>query len=104
MPLTLTGAAGEYLAGSRCCARQSPSALHPTIEMHAPLRYDIIEVTSATSIGCATYHWVHRGGRAHNNPPLTAREAGRRAASREYPYTLDLRRVVPGARTSGAGS
>ncbi|MCW2751652.1 MAG: transglutaminase, partial [Aeromicrobium sp.] len=130
VPLTPTGAAGEYFAGVRYRAWQPPSALHPSIEVHAPLRFDIIDVPSANSIGGATYHVVHPGGRAHDNPPVNAREAearrssrfepfghspgaidvaalreaGRRAASDEYPHTLDLRRTVPGGMVGGAGT
>jgi uncharacterized protein (DUF2126 family)/transglutaminase-like putative cysteine protease len=133
VPLTPTGVAGEYFAGVRYRAWQPPSALHPSIEVHAPLRFDVVDIASATSLGGATYHVVHPGGRAHERPPINAREAearrssrfepfghtagavdvaamqeaGRRAASDEYPHTLDLRRVVsrtvpPGA-PRGAG-
>jgi len=126
VPLTPTGVAGEYFAGVRYRAWQPPSALHPSIEVHAPLRFDVVDIASATSLGGATYHVVHPGGRAHEHPPINAREAearrssrfepfghsagaidvaalqeaGRRAASDEYPHTLDLRRTVP-SRTAG---
>jgi uncharacterized protein (DUF2126 family)/transglutaminase-like putative cysteine protease len=130
VPLTPTGTAGEYFAGVRYRAWQPPSALHPSIEVHAPLRFDVIDVPSATSLGGATYHVVHPGGRAHERPPVNAREAearrssrfetfghspgaidvaamqeaGRRAASDEYPHTLDLRRTVPVGTAGGADS
>lgn len=119
VPLTPTGVAGEYFAGVRYRAWQPPSALHPSIEVHAPLTFDVVDRATATSIGGATYHVVHPGGRAHERPPINAREAearrssrfepfghtagrldvaamveaGRRAESAEYPHTLDLRRV-----------
>jgi uncharacterized protein (DUF2126 family) len=128
VPLTATGVAGEYFAGVRYRAWQPPSALHPSIEVHAPLRFDIVDIASATSLGGATYHVVHPGGRAHEHPPINAREAearrssrfepfghspgaidvaaaqeaGRRAASDEYPHTLDLRRTVPAGTARGA--
>ncbi|MET0929560.1 MAG: transglutaminase family protein, partial [Aeromicrobium sp.] len=121
VPLTPTGVAGEYFAGVRYRAWQPPSALHPSIEAHTPLRFDVVDIASATSLGGATYHVVHPGGRAHERPPINAREAearrssrfepfghspgaidvaaaqeaGRRAASDEYPHTLDLRRTTP---------
>ncbi|MCW2829854.1 MAG: transglutaminase [Aeromicrobium sp.] len=124
VPLTPTGVAGQYFAGVRYRAWQPPSALHPSIEVHAPLRFDVVDIASATSLGGATYHVVHPGGRAHERPPINAREAearrssrfepfghtpgaldlaamkelGRRAASDEYPHTLDLRRVVMAPR------
>ncbi|MET0447955.1 MAG: transglutaminase family protein [Aeromicrobium sp.] len=129
VPLTPTGVAGEYFAGVRYRAWQPPSALHPSIEPHTPLRFDIVDIASATSLGGATYHVVHPGGRAHERPPINAREAearrssrfepfghspgaidvaaaqeaGRRAASDEYPHTLDLRRVVPSGTARGVG-
>ncbi|KQX75414.1 DUF2126 domain-containing protein [Aeromicrobium sp. Root472D3] len=130
VPLTPTGVAGEYYAGVRYRAWQPPSALHPSIESHAPLRFDVVDRASATSVGGATYHVVHPGGRAHERPPINAREAearrssrfepfghtpgaldvaamveaGRRAASDEYPHTLDLRRTVPSGSAPRRGT
>ncbi len=121
LPLTPTGVTGEYYAGVRYRAWQPWSALHPSIEVHSPLHVDVVDVASATSIGGATYHVVHPGGRSYDHPPVNAneaearrssrfeprghtpgrldvaalREAGRAAASAEYPRTLDLRRAVP---------
>ncbi|AWB92791.1 DUF2126 domain-containing protein [Aeromicrobium chenweiae] len=129
VPLTPTGVAGEHFAGVRYRAWQPPSALHPSIEVHAPLRFDVVDIGSGVSLGGATYHVVHPGGRAHGNPPINAREAearrssrfepfghspgpldvaaiqeaGRRAASDEYPHTLDLRRVAPPRTAREAG-
>ncbi|TQJ30665.1 DUF2126 domain-containing protein [Microbacterium sp. SLBN-146] len=119
VPLTSTGHPGEYYAGVRYRAWQPWSALHPSIEVHAPLTFDIVDIPSATSLGGATYHVVHPGGRSYEHPPVNANEAearrsarfeprghtagafdvaaaraaGRRAASADYPRTLDLRRV-----------
>ncbi|GAB2777603.1 transglutaminase family protein [Nocardioides salsibiostraticola] len=119
VPLTPTGRAGEYYAGVRFRAWQPWSALHPSIEVQAPLHFDVVDVASAASLGGATYHVVHPGGRNYDRPPVNAveaesrratkfearghtagtldvaamREAGRRAASDEYPHTLDLRRA-----------
>jgi uncharacterized protein (DUF2126 family)/transglutaminase-like putative cysteine protease len=117
--LAPTGRPGELYAGVRYRAWQPWSALHPSIEVHSPLRVEVVDVPSATSLGGATYHVVHPGGRSYEHPPVNAneaearrasrfepfghtpgkldvagmREAGRRAASAEYPRTLDLRRV-----------
>ena len=120
VPLTPTSAAtDEWYAGIRYRAWQPWSALHPSIEVHAPLRVEVVDTESATSLGGATYHVVHPGGRAYHHPPVNAneaearrasrfepfghtpgkldvagmREAGRRAVSTDYPRTLDLRRV-----------
>ena len=121
MPLTSAGAPGSYYAGVRFRAWQPWSALHPSIEVHAPLHVDVVDVSAEASLGGATYHVVHPGGRSYDHPPVNAneaesrrhsrfeprghtagridvgalREAGRRAASEEYPHTLDLRRVPP---------
>lgn len=119
VPLSPTGTPGERYAGVRYRAWQPWSALHPSIEVHSPLRFEVVDRPSAISLGGATYHVVHPGGRAYDHPPVNAHEAearraarfeplghtagtldvaamveaGRRAASAEYPHTLDLRRV-----------
>ena len=133
VPLTPTGrppvnGQREYYAGVRYRAWQPSSALHPSIEVHSPLTFEVIDADSALSLGGATYHVVHPGGRAHAHPPVNAREAesrragrfealghssgaidvaavralGQQAANEEYPHTLDLRRVLP-TRPTRAG-
>jgi uncharacterized protein (DUF2126 family)/transglutaminase-like putative cysteine protease len=119
VPLTPTDQPGQYYAGVRYRAWQPWSALHPSIEVHAPLTFDVIDVDTGISRGGATYHVVHPGGRSYDHPPVNAneaearrasrfearghsagrldvaalREAGRRASTPDYPHTLDLRRV-----------
>ncbi|MEI5674466.1 MULTISPECIES: transglutaminase family protein [unclassified Nocardioides] len=119
VPLTPTGVPGEFYAGVRYRAWQPWSALHPSIEVHAPLHVDVVDTAAEVSLGGATYHVVHPGGRSYDHPPVNANEAearrasrfearghtagrldvagirerGRRATSAEYPHTLDLRRV-----------
>ncbi len=121
VPLTPTGVAGEFYAGVRFRAWSPWSALHPSIAPHAPLHLDLVDVDAQVSLGGATYHVVHPGGRSFESPPVNAaaaearraarfeprghtagaldvdaiRERGRRAASPDYPHTLDLRRSVP---------
>ncbi|WP_028643879.1 transglutaminase family protein [Nocardioides sp. URHA0020] len=122
VPLTATAGADGHYAGVRYRAWQPWSALHPSIPVHAPLRFDVVDVGSEVSLGGATYHVVHPGGRSYDHPPVNAQEAearrlgrfeprghtagridvgavvdaGRRAASADYPHLLDLRRVPPG--------
>jgi uncharacterized protein (DUF2126 family)/transglutaminase-like putative cysteine protease len=123
VPLTATGTPGHYVAGVRYKAWKPWSSLHPSLDVDSPLSFDLIDRASRLSLGGATYHVVHPGGRAYAHPPVNALEAEarrsrrfepmghttglidlealdsqliRRAASDdEYPLTLDLRRRVP---------
>ncbi len=112
VPLRPTGVPGEFVAGIRYRAWQPPSALHPTIPVHAPLVFDIVDTWNSHSIGGCTYHVEHPGGLNPSTFPVNANEAeGRRIArfwdyghtpgpmqapaeeiNPDYPYTLDLRR------------
>ncbi len=94
LPLTPTGRPGERVAGIRFRAWQPPSALHPTIGIDSPLVFDMVDTASARSVGGATYHVVHPGGRAYERPPVNAVEAesrrnGRFEAIGHTPGTVD---------------
>ncbi|MCF2948925.1 transglutaminase family protein [Paraglaciecola aquimarina] len=81
IPLKQTRTKGEFVAGIRFRAWQPPSALHPTIGVHAPLVIDVFDTWSGRSVGGFTYHVSHPGGRNPETFPVNAFEAeGRRIA------------------------
>ncbi|MDH4325670.1 MAG: transglutaminase family protein, partial [Betaproteobacteria bacterium] len=70
VPLAPTGSIGEYVGGVRYRAWQAPSALHPTIGVHSPLVFDLVDTWMARSMGGCQYHVTHPGGRAHATFPV----------------------------------
>jgi uncharacterized protein (DUF2126 family) len=116
LPLQSTGTIGEFAAGVRYKAWNPPSALHPSIGIHTPLTFDIVDTWMKRSIGGCQYYVAHPGGLNPDTFPVNSYEAESRrmsrfaamghtpgtlvippatinvAASREFPFTLDLRR------------
>jgi uncharacterized protein (DUF2126 family)/transglutaminase-like putative cysteine protease len=115
VPLHPTGVQGEYVAGVRYRAWQPPSCLHPTIGIHSPLLFDLVDTWLGRSLGGCTYHVTHPGGLSHERFPVNSYEAESRRAARffkmgltpgslsappdefnaEFPFTLDMRRTAP---------
>ena len=118
VPLHATGVAGEALAAVRFRARRLSTALHPTIPVHAPLVFEILDLWNKVSPGRCTYHVGSPDGRMYNSRPTNVSEAEDRRAERFqtsemqvklttipaeeknsiFPMTLDMRWPEPGEK------
>ena len=113
VPLAATGVQGEQVAGVRYRAWQPPSALHPTIGIHSPLVFDLIDTWNGRAIGGCTYRVVHPGGRNYDHFPVNAMEAEARRHIRFQdwghtagsftppPWTASIARFFPGGNPPG---
>jgi uncharacterized protein (DUF2126 family) len=115
VPLQPTSEANAAVAGVRFRARKLSATLHPTVPVHAPLVFDLIDCWQNRSIGNCTYHVAPPGGHLYTARPANTAEAeGRRrerfqvtspalttmAAPEDetnpiFPLTLDLRMPPP---------
>jgi uncharacterized protein (DUF2126 family)/transglutaminase-like putative cysteine protease len=115
VPLHPTSRPGEAVAGIRYRARRLSAELHPTIPVHTPLSFDLIDTWNERFIGGCTYYAGPPDGSVHTTRPADAAEARARrlqrfqAATRTgervktpanennpiFPMTLDLRWPSP---------
>ena len=122
LPLQPTATQGEFVCGVRYRAWQPPRCLHPTIPVHAPLVFDLVDIGARRSIGGCSYHVAHPGGRSYETFPVNSNEAEARRRARffamghtpgspltptptenpDFPSTLDLRREAPAGRWRAA--
>ncbi|MBA3939553.1 MAG: transglutaminase family protein, partial [Planctomycetes bacterium] len=119
LPLHPTGTATEFVAGVRFRTNLPPSCLHPTINAHAPLVFDLVDTWNKQVVAGCTYHVDHPGGRNYPQFPVNANAAEARRHARfsinrhspgstgyrhlvtglapardpEFPFTLDLRQT-----------
>ena len=111
VPLHPTSEPGEALAGIRYRARRLSAALHPTIPVHTPLSFELIDTWTQQCIGRCVYHAGPPDGTVHTVRPADAAEARARRLQRfqilettgaavvvpkaeinpSFPMTLDLR-------------
>jgi uncharacterized protein (DUF2126 family)/transglutaminase-like putative cysteine protease len=115
VPLHSSGAHDEALAGIRYRARRLSAALHPTIPVHTPLTFDLIDTWKNRSVGRCTYYASQPDGTLYVSRPADAAEASERRLRRFvikappegivatpplennpiFPMTLDLRWPAP---------
>ncbi|MCH9641821.1 MAG: transglutaminase family protein [Actinomycetia bacterium] len=82
IPMLPTDNPDVQVGGVRYRAWQPPSALHPTITVDGPLRFELVDAVSGVSRGGCTYHVAHPGGRSYDAPPVNAVEAESRRGRR----------------------
>ena len=119
VPLQLNREAGVAVAGVRYRARSLSATLHPTVPVHAPLVFNLIDCWKDRSIGQCAYHVSPPDGSLYAARPVNRAEAEIRCRERFQitypalslmslpesevnpilPLTLDLRLSPPNRKT-----
>jgi uncharacterized protein (DUF2126 family) len=119
VPLQFNREAGAAFAGIRFRARSLSTTLHPTVPVHAPLVFDLVDCWKDRSIGQCAYHVSPPDGRLYTARPANGAEAEIRRRERFqvagpalspmappedeanpiFPLTLDLRLSPPKRKT-----
>ena len=115
MPLQSVDKPNITIAAVRYRARKLSGSLHPTIPVHAPLTFDLIDTWKGSSVGRCVYHASPPDGGVYETRPASEMEARERRLARFvvaappgpsvvpeaeinpiFPLTLDLRWPSPG--------
>ncbi len=86
LPLQKTTIPGVWVCGVRYRAWQPPSCLHPTIPIHTPLVFDLVDQPMGRSLGGCRYHVDHPGGLNPSVFPINALEAESRRMARFFKF------------------
>jgi uncharacterized protein (DUF2126 family) len=121
VPLHPIDEPGQAIAGIRYRARRLSATLHPTVPVHSPLTFDLIDSWKGASVGRCTYHTGPPNGSIYTARPVNAAEARERRLQRFvvsappfepllapkeeknplFPMTLDLRWPAPRETVGG---
>jgi uncharacterized protein (DUF2126 family)/transglutaminase-like putative cysteine protease len=90
VPLQPTTEPGVEVAGVRFRARRLSATLHPTIPVHAPLTFTLIDRFNGRSVGQCVYRVAPPPGREYSGRPASAAEAlARRLERFEVIYSIE---------------
>ncbi len=102
VPLQPAGDPGAAVGGVRFRARRLSASLHPTVPVHAPLVFNLIDRLKEHSIGQCTYYVGPPDGSFYASRPVNAAEAEERRRERFqastpaiFPMTMSSEEINP---------